>query len=618
MLIKKFRIKNYKSFLDSSQVELGAGFNIILGKNNAGKTALLEALRLQFQSKPHRSVGVLPTSRSPISPNSSVEVSLSISGEELVDFHINGGYTRLMMPKPENMGNLTKERALDFLHKFWQQDEIVICLEFYASGMPMVIGTYVRGFYNTEKQESDNIQYLVYSENKELHDFSYGGSTTGNNAQNSFASVGVQIRKRIYAFKAERMNVSSCGFGGDSVLTTNASNLPEVLHVLQTRNPRRFKKLNEYLRRIFSAVYEVSIRPGPNNTQQEIVVWTTDPELEREDLVVELSESGTGIGQVLAILYVVLTSEYPRTIIIDEPNSFLHPTAVRHLIEILQEFEQHQYILSTHSPEVISVSNPTSILMVSLENSESIIRRIDINDIGDLRNALNEIGSKISDLLGPECVLWVEGPTEEKCFEAIIKKLYKGMSSDIAIRAVRATGDFENKKLPGTMIWDIYEKISSASVVLPAHIAFEFDREGRTEKQMLDLEKRSGGKISFLPRRIFENYLIHPEALSNLLLTMPTFSNESELEKRVNEWIMLNGEKFVSGSCVTPLSEEWLINVDGAMCLKELVSCLSQGKEEYKKTTHGEWLTHWLLDNQQSFVSELVDFVQTVIKLPRN
>jgi len=48
---------------------------------------------------------------------------------------------------------------------------------------------------------------------------------------------------------------------------------------------------------------------------------------------VPLSESGTGVGQVLAILYVVFTSEYPRTIVIDEPQSFLHPGAVRKLFE---------------------------------------------------------------------------------------------------------------------------------------------------------------------------------------------------------------------------------------------------------------------------------------------
>lgn len=50
-----------------------------------------------------------------------------------------------------------------------------------------------------------------------------------------------------------------------------------------------------------------------------------------------LAESDTGIGQVLAILYVVIMAKYNQVIIIDEPQSFLHPGAVRKLIEILKQ-----------------------------------------------------------------------------------------------------------------------------------------------------------------------------------------------------------------------------------------------------------------------------------------
>jgi predicted ATPase len=45
---------------------------------------------------------------------------------------------------------------------------------------------------------------------------------------------------------------------------------------------------------------------------------------------------------VLAILYVVMTSNHPQTIIIDEPQSFLHPGAVKKLIEVLKQYPQHQ------------------------------------------------------------------------------------------------------------------------------------------------------------------------------------------------------------------------------------------------------------------------------------
>jgi predicted ATP-binding protein involved in virulence len=44
--IESFRVVNYKSFADSEEIRLEPGFNVIVGRNNVGKTALAEARRL--------------------------------------------------------------------------------------------------------------------------------------------------------------------------------------------------------------------------------------------------------------------------------------------------------------------------------------------------------------------------------------------------------------------------------------------------------------------------------------------------------------------------------------------------------------------------------------------
>ncbi len=53
MRIAKIKIRNYKSFRESGELEFTSGFNIIAGQNNTGKTALLEALGLRFNPNPH-------------------------------------------------------------------------------------------------------------------------------------------------------------------------------------------------------------------------------------------------------------------------------------------------------------------------------------------------------------------------------------------------------------------------------------------------------------------------------------------------------------------------------------------------------------------------------------
>ncbi len=47
MRIERFRIVNYKSFADSGEVRFKPGFNVIVGRNNVGKTALAKAVRLR-------------------------------------------------------------------------------------------------------------------------------------------------------------------------------------------------------------------------------------------------------------------------------------------------------------------------------------------------------------------------------------------------------------------------------------------------------------------------------------------------------------------------------------------------------------------------------------------
>ncbi|MEO8613309.1 MAG: AAA family ATPase [Chloroflexota bacterium] len=71
-------------------MNLSPGFNVIVGQNNAGKTALVEALSLRYTNKPHITIQTKPTINSPIVDLSSrVIVRLGIQGAEL---------TELLMP----------------------------------------------------------------------------------------------------------------------------------------------------------------------------------------------------------------------------------------------------------------------------------------------------------------------------------------------------------------------------------------------------------------------------------------------------------------------------------------------------------------------------------------
>ena len=57
--------------------------NLIVGSNNAGKSALLEALGLCFSGRPHRSESAIPHPDDPELPTSTVLVRATGSGMEL-------------------------------------------------------------------------------------------------------------------------------------------------------------------------------------------------------------------------------------------------------------------------------------------------------------------------------------------------------------------------------------------------------------------------------------------------------------------------------------------------------------------------------------------------------
>ena len=63
MLISEFKIQNFKSYRETERIALTGGMNLATGQNNAGKTALLEAISMSNPKHvTHRSMRTMPGS----------------------------------------------------------------------------------------------------------------------------------------------------------------------------------------------------------------------------------------------------------------------------------------------------------------------------------------------------------------------------------------------------------------------------------------------------------------------------------------------------------------------------------------------------------------------------
>ena len=568
-------------------------------------------MTFQFTASPHRSLQSVPTPGITPPQDSSIRVTFSVTKDEL--FSLAGSLAHFL-PEPQDgfpiPGNSPYRRQPDeaaaLLRWLSQEAQFSISLRFlkningrddwYAEGQ-------VLGLYTSAPPGSDGAITMLPFQVRQNRELNFTGFSRTNDSERYLSTdIAGNLRARIYRFSAERFNVGRSQFGNNPILASNAQNLPEVLDTLQA-NPARFSQLNQMVHEILPQVRQVSVRPVVNQ-QVEVIVWPHDPASQREDLAIPLNDCGSGVGQVLAILYVVMTSDHPQIILIDEPQSFLHPGAVRKLIEVLKRHPQHQYILSTHSPIVITSAEPATMTIARVTDGETSLQAVNPRNAQDLQAYLLEIGVRLSDLFGADNVLWVEGQTEVTCFPLILKNILKRSLMGTVVVGIRQTGDLTGRDKK--KILDIYQRLCGANTLLPPAIAFVLDKECLTNSQANDVLRAGRGLVHFLPRRMYENYLLNPRAIAGIANEIEGFRPAQVGEDEVKR---LLDEKRVDLHCFCPgierVPDDWIVHVDGTRVLEEIFGQLSEHRVSYDKMRHSVAITDWLLRQQPDDFREL-------------
>lgn len=592
MKVISCRVANYKSFHrpGKSPIAFDPGFNILVGRNNVGKTALLEALSLRFADSPHRSLISAARASDVLPPASRVEVTYSVAGTEVAEV-LDSTQDVVSIPFPAN-SNQQPEAAGE--EAFRQLTTGTLTLNARFEGGSLRVVEALQRPYVAAPIDSG----LCAAFSREGTDQRWGfRGTTGSDGRRLEYRLAVALQARVYSFRAERMNVGVCGVGTNPILNPDAGNLPEVLNLLQTQNPRRFKRYNELVSRVFPNICWVGVSLA-SPSQLEVFVWEHDLDTERQDLAVSLRQSGTGISQVLAMLYVIVTAETDRVFIIDEPNSFLHPGAVRSLLEILREHPRHQYVISTHSPQTIAGLGADARIQLLRKNKDNATCVIQVNqaETAQVREVLAEVGARISDVFGAESVLWVEGATEEQCFRIIVEEVLRLPLRSIAIVGVRHTADFDRRDARWAL--ELYGRVSEAGPLMPPAIGFIFDREARSGKEIEDITRQSRGAVTFLPVRMYENYLLRADAIASVLgsrnVTVPVERVAEQLAARRLDPVYYPRGDISDASAV-----------HGGSVLRDLFAEISGGTVEYGKVQDGIALTKWLTEHDPSALADV-------------
>ncbi len=585
MQIASVAITNYKSFLEKQIINFEPGFNLLLGTNNAGKTSVLDIIDMDIGlNEPHRSERTIPRYGEQTKNPSQLEITLKTDFQELWKL---AGNSQIYLPLATVNNNL--ESPLKNLRDFIAENGNILITSNSSQNQEKIsikVNEIINGIVNRNNSSqmlpAALIQFDSNSPEPQIQLANFGG------ASSVVANYAQLFKSRIYRFNAQRRPGSRSGSQGSNILDREATALPYCLNNLQTNDAHGHRILCEWVNRIFPSVKWV--QSTSDNNGFELRCLPQLPETRRDDLAVSISKMGAGIGNVIAMLYVVMTSREPQVIAIDEPNAFLHPKALRELLAILEvEGKQHQFILTAHSADVLTSVNTRSISLLDFDGIATTVQQIGPKDLHSLRSGLAELGIRMTDLHAKDRVLWVEGQTEELVMPELLRWACPEIAAGTSVLRVERTGTFDKKSIEPAEVARIYDRLSSSSALVPPMVCILLDGESRSRESREKIEKSAQGKLCFLDRRMLENYLLHEGALAATL----------------SEHGLTTSPEAVQGLLSAKVDLDNIGELDGAAIFRTVFSELSNATLEFRKTRDVPIVIEWILENDPDYLRPL-------------
>ncbi len=372
---KKVQFSGYKSFYrnDKNILDAIGKVNVIIGKNNSGKSSLLDIIEFLYDSDRYADYA----------PYIHIcHVSIPIS-REMVKNYFRGN---------TSLGRYTE-------NSYW--DEVqgkYVTLNYIAGGgynqMPKVISN----------NEIPNVQRIAVSMEREFH---------SQLSKSAFRRLSAE--RNIVPETVHAIHLSNTGEGATNLIREylNNSNLDEKLI-----EKKLLGELNKIMapEAIFSEIRVQEIK------DKEGMFWEVYLQEEGQERVA-LSKSGSGLKTIILVLLNLMImpelEEYKNRKIaygFEELENNLHPALQRRLFDYLYNYailKDTRIFITTHSHVAINGffgRDDTQIYHVIKENGHAALKKIDT--FIDKVEILDDLDVKASDILQSNGIVWVEGPSD--------------------------------------------------------------------------------------------------------------------------------------------------------------------------------------------------------------
>jgi len=500
-------------------VPVKPGINLLVGRNNAGKTALLRALNalsaIQAFDPPKNFVtdlsGYLASGANsfPFDLICEMEDSDKVFFDDMPD----GMWARVIREGVSiwSFQILMQPRQVEFLNAR-------VAIPDASSGRPNWQAVFLqksgRGIF-ADRLRYPDLSVLARAE-MGLDAFAQDGGP-----QNLFPGIytGERSTPTLSQFRNVRLVSPHRVVAARSMLQTttdlpsDAQTLAPFLITLNGQDRDTFQAIEKFVIRVFPEFKYINLTPRENN---QLFVYLTEA---TTNLRIPLDSCGTGVEQILTLATFVLTTPKPGLILLDEPHSYLHPTAERALVEFLSEHPEHTYVISTHSAVLMNSVEPARITHIS-PPGRAFSRK---NEKPENSRILFGLGYRNSDAMFNDQLLLVEGPSDARILPLLLledgeigKSQLDRTGFPFIEGAPKGTTKLQNSILK-------YEKLLGAIGRGEQPRMYIFDRDRKADERAILRGTRSpvtGEPIAaeFLQRMEIENYLLVSEAISAAIM----------------------------------------------------------------------------------------------------
>lgn len=169
-------------------------------------------------------------------------------------------------------------------------------------------------------------------------------------------------------------------------LDSHGRNLARTLHAIHRSSPETFDNVVEATRSVLGLPSEIEPRESDNG----FYFVQREPGL---DYPVHQMGVSSGTLRMLALMTALLTEPRSNLIGIEEPENYVHPTALRDFAQhLLKAKDRVQFVVTTHSPLLLDfLDDPAAVQVVQRgpDNATTVLAREDPEGI---RKALDESG----------------------------------------------------------------------------------------------------------------------------------------------------------------------------------------------------------------------------------